>query len=51
MAQAIWMRGLVALATVLIVWAVIWGYLAWVGIPGFVPEWAEQLLTRVPGVE
>lgn len=51
MDQAIWVRGVVALGTLLIVWGVIWGYLAWAGIPQFVPEWAEQLLTRVPGVD
>ena len=45
------MRGLVALGTLLIVWGVIWGYLAWAGIPQFVPQWAEQLLTQVPGVD
>ena len=49
MAQAIWVRGLVALGTLLIVWGVIWGYLAWPGIPQFVPQWAEELLTQVPG--
>lgn len=51
MGQAIWVRGVVALGTLLIVWGVIWGYLAWAGIPHFVPQWAEQLLTRVPGVD
>ncbi|GAA3711171.1 hypothetical protein GCM10022399_29970 [Terrabacter ginsenosidimutans] len=51
MDQAVWVRGVVALGTLLIVWGVIWGYLAWAGIPTFVPEWAEQLLTQVPGVD
>ena len=51
MGQAIWVRGVVALGTLLIVWGVIWGYLAWAGIPHFVPQWAEQLLTQVPGID
>ena len=51
MGQAIWVRGVVALSTLLIVWGVIWGYLAWAGIPHFVPQWAEQLLTQVPGID
>ncbi len=51
MGQAIWVRGVVALGTLLIVWGVIWGYLAWAGIPRFVPQWAEQLLTQVPGID
>jgi len=51
MGQALWVRGVVALATMLIVWGVIWGYLAWAGIPQFVPQWAEQLLTQVPGID
>ena len=51
MDQAVWVRGVVALGTLLIVWGVIWGYLAWAGIPTFVPEWAEQVLTQVPGVD
>jgi uncharacterized protein (TIGR02611 family) len=51
MGQAAWVRGLVALGTLLIVWAVLWGYLAVAGIPQFVPSWAEDLLTRLPGVE
>jgi len=51
MGQALWVRGVVALATMLIVWGFIWGYLAWAGIPRFVPQWAEQLLTQVPGID
>ena len=51
MDQAVWMRGLVALGTLLIVWAVIWGYLALAGIPQFVPQWGVDLLARVPGID
>ena len=51
MAQGVWVRALVALGTLLIVWAVLWGYLALAGIPQFLPDWAEQLLLRVPGID
>ena len=51
LSQALWVRGLVALGTLVVVWAVMWGYLAWNGVPGFVPEWAENLLAELPGVE
>jgi hypothetical protein len=50
MRQAVWVRGLVALGTLLIVWALMWGYLAWNGVPGFVPQWAEDLLQGLPGI-
>jgi uncharacterized protein (TIGR02611 family) len=50
MKQAIWVRGLVALGTLIIVWLVIWAYLALAGVPDFVPQWAEDLLTRLPGI-
>ena len=49
--QAMWVRGLVALGTVLVVWAVLWGYLVLGGVPGFVPEWSERLLEQLPGVD
>lgn len=51
MDQAIWVRGLVALGTLVIVWLVIWGYLALAGVPEFVPQWAEDLLTQLPGID
>ena len=51
MAQAVWVRGVVALGTLVLVWCLIWAYLAWVGLPQFVPQWADQLLTRLPGVD
>lgn len=51
MAQAIWVRGVVALLTVLVVWAVMWGYLAWQGVPAFLPQWAEELLGQLPGID
>ncbi|MBC9823539.1 TIGR02611 family protein [Terrabacter sp. MAHUQ-38] len=51
MDQAIWVRGLVALCTLLIVWAVIWAYLALAGIPQIVPQWGEDLLARLPGID
>ena len=51
MAQALWVRGFVALGTLAVVWLLLWGYLAWQGVPEFVPSWAEQLLVRLPGIE
>jgi uncharacterized protein (TIGR02611 family) len=51
MAQALWVRGVVALGTLVVVWVVVWGYLAVAGVPQFAPEWAAQLLTRLPGVD
>jgi uncharacterized protein (TIGR02611 family) len=51
MAQAVWVRGLVALGTLVVVWILLWGYLAWQGVPQFVPGWAEQLLVRLPGID
>jgi uncharacterized protein (TIGR02611 family) len=50
MAQAMWVRGLVALGTVALVWLVLWAYLAWRGIPAFLPQWVEDLLSGVPGL-
>ena len=51
MQQALWVRGLVALGTLLLVWAVMWAYLALYGVPTFVPEWAESLLQELPGID
>jgi uncharacterized protein (TIGR02611 family) len=50
LAQRVWMRGLVALATVLLVWAIFWAWFALMGIPGFVPGWGADLLRQVPGI-
>ena len=51
MAQALWVRGLVALGTLAIVWLVMWSYLAWQGVPEFLPQWAEDVLDEVPGLD
>jgi len=51
MQQALWVRGLVALGTLIVVWAVMWAYLALYGVPTFVPEWAESLLRKLPGID
>jgi uncharacterized protein (TIGR02611 family) len=51
MDQAMWVRGVVALATLAVVWAVIWAYLAWQGVPQFLPQWATDLLVSLPGVD
>lgn len=50
MSQAMWIRCLVALATLLFVWALFWAYFAWQGVPVFFPDWAEQLLGKLPGI-
>ncbi|MCU1537143.1 MAG: hypothetical protein JWP82_1494 [Humibacillus sp.] len=51
MRQGWWMRGLVALGTVAIVWLVLWGYLMWQGVPSFLPDWSHDLLEALPGVD
>ncbi|EWT04525.1 membrane protein [Intrasporangium chromatireducens Q5-1] len=51
MAQPIWVRGLVALATLLLVWALFWVLFALAGVPGFVPDWAADALRQVPGID
>lgn len=44
-------KGLVTLGTTLLVWAVLWGYMVLAGVPQFAPDWAEDLLRRLPGVD
>ncbi len=51
LAQPMWGRLAVGAATLLVVWAVLWGYFAWQGVPGLLPDWGEQWLRRLPGVE
>lgn len=51
MAQPMWVRALVALATVVLVWLVLWAYLAVQGVPALLPDWAQQQLERLPGVD
>lgn len=51
MAQALWVRGVVALGTLAVVWLVMWSYLAWQGVPAFLPQWAEEVLDAVPGID
>lgn len=51
MSQALWLRSLVGLTTLLFVWALFWAYLAWQGVPGWFPDWAEGPLLRVPGID
>jgi uncharacterized protein (TIGR02611 family) len=50
MGRPVWVRGLVALGTLLLVWIVIWGYLAWRGVPSFLPDWSRDMLAVLPGV-
>ncbi len=51
MAQPNWVRGLVALGTLVFVWSLFWGWFAWQGVPGFFPDWAGEILRMAPGVE
>ena len=51
MSQTLWVRGLVALGTLAIVWLVLWGYLAWRGLPEFLPQWVQDVLDDVPGLD
>jgi hypothetical protein len=51
MARPIWVRGLVGLTTLAFVWAFVWAWLAWQGVPAFFPDWAEGLLRMAPGID
>ncbi|MEO7449213.1 MAG: TIGR02611 family protein [Humibacillus sp.] len=51
MGQPIWVRGLVVLGTLVLVWLVIWAYLAWQGVPSVLPVWSRELLEALPGVD
>jgi uncharacterized protein (TIGR02611 family) len=49
--QSIWMRGVVALGTLLLVWAIFWAWFALVGVPNLLPDWTQELLRQVPGID
>ena len=51
MAQPIWVRGLVALATLALVWARFWAYFAWQGVPDLVPDWIPRPLDQLPAAD
>lgn len=51
MAQRMWIRFLIGLATLLLVWGIFWAMFAVVGVPGWTPDWAEVQLSRLPGVD
>ncbi|MEO6998891.1 MAG: TIGR02611 family protein [Terracoccus sp.] len=51
MGQPIWVRGLVALVTLTLVWALFWAYFAWQGVPDLVPDWIQGPLEQLPGVD
>lgn len=50
MNQPVWVRGVVVLATVMLVGLLFWAYFAWQGVPTLVPDWIEAPLGRLPGV-
>ncbi|MCE1177557.1 MAG: TIGR02611 family protein [Micrococcales bacterium] len=51
MAQPLWVRGLIVLGTLILVWAFFYVWFRLTGIPGFVPDFAEEWLDRVPGLD
>lgn len=50
MSQPMWVRFLIGFATLLLVWAILWGMLALTGVPDFFPDWAEEQLRRLLGI-
>lgn len=50
LAQPMWMRGLVALGTLVLVWALFWAWFAIAGVPALLPDWSQELLREVPGI-
>jgi uncharacterized protein (TIGR02611 family) len=48
--QPLWVRGLLALGTLLLVLAIFWALFAISGVPGFVPDAIETRLTQLPGL-
>jgi uncharacterized protein (TIGR02611 family) len=50
LAQAMWMRGLVAFGTLVLVWAIFWAWCALVGVPAWRPDGSQELLRQVPGI-
>lgn len=48
--QPVWVRGLLGLATLVIVLAIFWGLFAVAGVPGLLPDTLEDLLRQVPGL-
>lgn len=50
MAQAWWVKALVALATAVLVALVFWGLFALSGVPGWLPDPVERWLAVVPGL-
>lgn len=51
MAQSNWVRGLVALGTLLLVWAIFYAWFVVAGVPTFLPDWGEAMLKQVPGLD
>ena len=51
MAQPLWVRGLIALATFVAVVLLFWGLFAVSGVPTFLPDAVEPHLRRAPGLD
>ncbi|WP_353357977.1 TIGR02611 family protein [Intrasporangium sp. DVR] len=51
MAQPLWVRCLIGLGTLVLIWAVFWLTFVIFGLPGWTPDWAEQQLARLPGLD
>ncbi len=50
MRQHLWVKALVAVATLALILAVFWGYVAWQGSPQWLPDQIESVLELLPGV-
>lgn len=50
-AQPIWVRLLVGLATLLLVWALFYAYFALVGVPSYLPDVGEKWLNQLPALD
>lgn len=51
MAQTVWVRWLIGLATLVLIWLIFWVMFIVTGVPGIFPDWAEDLLKQLPGVD
>jgi hypothetical protein len=51
MARPIWLRAVLGLTTLAFVWALVWAWLVWQGVPEIFPDWAEGLLRMAPGID
>lgn len=48
--KPLWFKGLVGLATLVLVLAIFYGLFLLSGVPGFIPDFAENWITDLPGL-